>query len=188
MTIAGAWVCTPKLHHDERGTFAETFKSGLFEHITGRSFDLRQVNTSVSAAGVLRGIHYTLEPPGQAKYVTCHYGAFWDVVVDIREDSPTYRQWDAVVIDDRERRSVFLSEGLGHAILALADNSVVSYLCTSEYHRERDRDLDAFDPELAIDWPRFGRDGRQLRFSRSQKDAAAPRMSQRHQERATSQP
>ena len=176
LAIPGAWEFTPALHGDERGIFAETFKASEFEKATGRTLDLLQVNTSTSAAGVLRGIHYTETPPGQAKYVTCVRGAFVDVVVDLRRDSPTYGRWDSVVIDDVMRRSVFLSEGLGHALLSLADDSMVTYLCSLEYAPEFDRDLDAFDPDLGIEWPTVGSDGRPLTFVRSAKDAAAPRL------------
>ncbi|MFE3441865.1 dTDP-4-dehydrorhamnose 3,5-epimerase family protein [Nocardia sp. NPDC059180] len=179
MSIPGAWVFTPRLLADERGTFAETFKASEFEKATGRRFDLLQVNTSVSAAGVLRGIHYTENPPGQAKYVSCVRGAFLDVVVDLREGSPTFGRWDSVLLDDVDRRSVFLSEGLGHAILSLADDSTVTYLCSLEYSPEFDRDLDAFDPELAIDWPSTDREGRAITYLRSPKDAAAPRLAER---------
>ncbi len=176
LAIPGAWEFTPALHGDERGIFAETFKASEFEKATGRTLDLMQVNTSTSAAGVLRGIHYTENPPGQAKYVTCVRGAFLDVVVDLRRDSPTYGRWDSVQIDDVTRRSVFLSEGLGHALLSLADDSMVTYLCSLEYTPEFDRDLDAFDPDLGIEWPTAGSDGRPLTFVRSAKDAAAPRL------------
>src|SRR5690606_33850136 len=179
MSIPGAWVFTPRLHCDERGTFAETFKASEFEKATGRRFDLLQVNTSVSAAGVLRGIHYTENPPGQAKYVSCVRGAFLDVVVDLREGSPTFGRWDSVLLDDVDRRSVFLSEGLGHAILSLADDSTVTYLCSLEYSPEFDHDLDAFDPDLGIDWPRTDRAGRPITYLRSPKDAAAPRLADR---------
>ncbi|MBR7559315.1 dTDP-4-dehydrorhamnose 3,5-epimerase family protein, partial [Mycobacterium tuberculosis] len=71
-------------------------------------------------------------PPGQAKYVTCVRGAFLDVVVDLRRGSPTYGRWDSVLLDDVDRRSVFVSEGLGHAILSLEDDSTVTYLCALE--------------------------------------------------------
>lgn len=174
LSIPGAWEFTPSLHGDDRGVFAETFKSSEFEKTVGRPFDLLQVNTSTSAAGVLRGIHYTETPPGQAKYVTCVRGAFLDVVVDLRPDSPTFRQWDSVVIDDVERKSVFLAEGLGHALLSLEDDSTVIYLCSLEYSPEFDRDLDAFDPELGIEWPAVDRNGDPMTFTRSPKDAAAP--------------
>ncbi len=176
LAVPGAWVITPRLLGDARGAFAETFKSSEFEKATGRPFELCQVNTSVSAAGVLRGIHYTEDPPGQAKYVTCARGAFFDVVVDLRPGSPTFGRWDSVLLDDVDRRSVFLSEGLGHAILSLEDDSTVTYLCSLEYTPEHDRDLDAFDPRLGIGWPKAGRDGRPLEFLRSAKDSAAPRL------------
>ncbi|MFF0489270.1 dTDP-4-dehydrorhamnose 3,5-epimerase family protein [Nocardia sp. NPDC003482] len=174
LAVPGAWEFTPVLRGDERGIFAETFKASEFEKAVGRPFDLLQVNTSTSAAGVLRGIHYTEDPPGQAKYVTCTRGAFVDVVVDLRPGSPTFGRWDSVLIDDIDRRSVFLSEGLGHALLSLADDSTVTYLCSLEYSPEFDHDIDAFDPEIGIEWPTVGRDGRPLRFVRSAKDAAAP--------------
>ncbi|MGX1804628.1 dTDP-4-dehydrorhamnose 3,5-epimerase family protein [Nocardia sp. NPDC055321] len=175
LAVPGAWEFTPALHGDERGVFAEAFKASEFEKAVGRPFELLQVNTSTSAAGVLRGIHYTETPPGQAKYVTCTRGAFLDVVVDLRPGSPTFGRWDSVVIDDVERKSVYLAEGLGHALLSLADDSTVIYLCSLEYSPEFDRDLDAFDPDLGIEWPAVGRDGEPLTFVRSAKDAAAPR-------------
>ncbi|MFI5782565.1 dTDP-4-dehydrorhamnose 3,5-epimerase family protein [Nocardia sp. NPDC051570] len=176
LTIPGAWEVTPQLHADDRGVFHESFRAAAFEEAVGRRFDLRQVNISTSAAGVLRGIHYTENPPGQAKYVTCVRGAFLDVVVDLRRDYPTFGRWDSVVIDDVARKSVFLSEGLGHALVSLEDNSTVSYLCSLEYSPELNRDLDAFDPELAINWPTIDRNGEPLTYIRSGKDAAAPRL------------
>ncbi|AFT98132.1 dTDP-4-dehydrorhamnose 3,5-epimerase family protein [Nocardia brasiliensis] len=174
LAVPGAWVITSRQFGDERGMFLESFKASEFEKATGRALDLRQVNCSVSAAGVLRGIHYTEDPPGQAKYVTCVRGAFLDVVVDLRPGSPTYGRWDSVLLDDVDRRSMFLSEGLGHAILSLEDHSTVTYLCSLEYTPEFDREIDAFDARLGIDWPTIGRDGNPLTFVRSAKDAAAP--------------
>src|SRR5690606_22970512 len=116
---------------DDRGVFLEWFKDGAFQEATGRSLDLQQANLSVSAAGVLRGVHFADVPPSQAKYVTCPRGAVLDVVVDIRTGSPTFGQWDAVLLDDVDRRAIFLSEGLGHAFCSLEDGSVVTYLCSA---------------------------------------------------------
>lgn len=178
LSVPGAWEFTPRLLGDDRGIFLESFKASEFEKAVGRPFDLLQVNISTSAAGVLRGIHYTENPPGQAKYVTCVRGAFLDVVVDLRTGSPTFGKWDAVVIDDVERKSVFLAEGLGHALLSLEDDSIAHYLCSLEYSPEFDRDLDAFDPDLGIEWPTVDRNGEPLRFIRSDKDAAAPRLAE----------
>ena len=174
LKIAGAWEITPKQFGDNRGVFLEWFKSSAFTAVTGRTLELAQANCSVSAAGSLRGIHFTDNPPGQAKYVTCVKGAFLDVVVDLRVGSPTYGEWDSVLIDDIDRKAVYLSEGLGHAILSLEDGSTVMYLCSIEYSPEFDRDLDPFDPELNITWPTTDRAGNPLTYELSAKDSAAP--------------
>ncbi|MEK8073579.1 dTDP-4-dehydrorhamnose 3,5-epimerase family protein [Rhodococcoides navarretei] len=178
LSIAGAYEYTPRQFGDDRGVFFEWFKASAFEEATGRSLDLLQANCSVSAAGVLRGIHFTTNPPGQAKYVTCARGAFLDVIVDLRVGSPTFGQWDSVLIDDIDRKAVFLSEGLGHAILSLEDNSTVMYLCSLEYTPALDRDINPLDPALGIDWPTTGRDGSPLTYELSDKDTAAPTLAE----------
>ena len=104
----------------------------------GHRLDLQQANCSVSAAGVLRGIHFADVPPGQAKYVTCVKGAVLDVAIDVRVGSPTFGTWDAVLLDDVDRRAVYLSEGLGHAFLSLEDDSTVLYLCSTGYSPGRE--------------------------------------------------
>ncbi|ORA32148.1 dTDP-4-dehydrorhamnose 3,5-epimerase family protein [Mycobacterium aquaticum] len=166
LKVPGAWELTPKLHGDSRGMFFEWFTDSGFTGFAGHKFDLRQANCSVSAAGVLRGVHFAELPPSQAKYVTCVRGSVFDVVVDIRVGSPTYGQWDSVLLDDRDRRSVYLSEGLGHAFLALEDDSTVMYLCSAPYSPEREHTILATD--LGIDWP----EGHELVIS--ERDAAAP--------------
>uniref|UniRef100_UPI0004839932 dTDP-4-dehydrorhamnose 3,5-epimerase family protein n=1 Tax=Rhodococcus sp. UNC23MFCrub1.1 TaxID=1449068 RepID=UPI0004839932 len=93
---------------------------------------------------------------------------------DLRKDSPTYGTWDSVLIDDVDRRAVYLPVGLGHAILSLEDHSTVMYLCSLEYTPGADRDIHPLDPDLAIDWPTHGRDGTPLTYQLSDKDAAAP--------------
>lgn len=178
LAVAGAWQFTPRQFGDDRGVFLEWFKSSEFEKAVGKPLDLAQANCSVSAAGVLRGIHFTQHPPGQAKYVTCVRGAFLDVVVDLRRGSPTFGTWDSVVLDDVDRRAVYLSEGLGHAILSLEDGSTVMYLCSIEYAPDLDHDLDALDPAIGIDWPTVGRTGAPLDFVRSAKDLAAPTLAE----------
>ena len=174
LKIAGAWEITPRQFGDNRGVFLEWFKSSAFTAATGRNLELAQANCSVSAAGSLRGIHFTDTPPGQAKYVTCVKGAFLDVIVDLRVGSPTFGEWDSVLIDDIDRKAVYLSEGLGHAILSLEDGSTVMYLCSIEYSPQFDRDLDPFDPELNIAWPTTDRAGHPLAYELSAKDSAAP--------------
>ena len=105
----------------------------MFREHAGHDLDLAQANCSVSAAGVLRGIHFSDVPPGQAKYVTCVRGAALDVVVDIRVGSPTFGQWDSVLLDDVDRREIYLAEGLGHAFMALEDDTTIVYLCSTGY-------------------------------------------------------
>lgn len=178
LAVPGAWEITPRQFGDDRGVFLEWFKETAFVEAVGAPLELRQANCSVSAAGVLRGVHFTDNPPGQAKYVTCVRGAFLDVIIDLRIGSPTFGTWDAVLIDDVDRRAVYLSEGLGHAILSLEDRSTVMYLCSIEYTPELDRDLNPLDTDLAIDWPTHGRDGRRLDYQLSAKDSAAPSLAQ----------
>lgn len=173
MTIEGAWVHTPTRHEDSRGHFEEQFKLSVIETQLGRSFDVKQVNQSVSAKGVIRGIHFTDSREGQAKYVSCPQGALWDVVVDLRKDSPTYGKWDAVVISSENGKSVLISEGLGHAFLSLEDMSVASYLCTSEYQVEFDKTVNVFSPKLSISFEEIASDFGVTSFSFSAKDKNA---------------
>lgn len=174
LAISGAWEFTPVQHGDPRGLFTEMFKAGLVGEAIGHRFDLAQVNLSVSAAGVLRGVHYADVPPGQAKYVSCPAGAILDVIVDIRVGSPTFGHHDSVLLDDVDRRAVYLSEGLGHAFVSLADGSVATYLCSTGYNPGAEHGIDPLDPELGIAWPTVGRDGQRLDYALSDKDAAAP--------------
>ena len=153
LAVPGAWEITPQVHTDPRGRFFEWFTDSAFTDMTGHRLDLHQANCSVSAAGVLRGVHFAQLPPSQAKYVTCLRGSVFDVVVDIRVGSPTFGQWDAVTLDDRDHRSIYLSEGLGHAFLALEDDSTVMYLCSAGYAPGREHTINALDPAIGITWP-----------------------------------
>lgn len=168
LKIPGAWEITPQLHSDSRGMFFEWLTDKGFTGFAGHHLDVRQANCSVSAAGVLRGLHFAQLPPSQAKYVTCLSGSVFDVAVDIRVGSPTFGQWDSVLLDDRDRRSIYLSEALAHGFLALQDNSTVMYLCSAEYNPQREHTIAATDSALAIDWPT----GHALRLS--DRDAVAP--------------
>jgi dTDP-4-dehydrorhamnose 3,5-epimerase len=174
LRIEGSYVFTPVIHADDRGAFLESFREEVFEQATGHAFHLAQANTSISAAGTIRGIHFAQVPPSQAKYVTCVRGEILDVVVDIRVGSPTYGQWETVSLDDRARKAVYLSEGLGHAFMALEDDTVVSYLCSASYNPEREHGINPLDEELAIDWPTTDLDGRRLEHRLSPKDEQAP--------------
>jgi dTDP-4-dehydrorhamnose 3,5-epimerase len=153
LDVAGAWEVTPQLHSDSRGLFFEWLTDTGFAGFAGHRLDVRQANCSVSKAGVLRGLHFAQVPPSQAKYVTCLSGSVFDVVVDIRVGSPTFGQWDSVLLDGHDHRTIYISEGLAHGFLALEDNSTVMYLCSSEYNPQREHTIAPTDPALAIDWP-----------------------------------
>lgn len=168
LRIPDAYEITPKQHGDDRGVFLEWFKAERFSEQVGHRLDLAQANISVSSRGTMRGIHFADVPPGQAKYVTCPSGAVLDVVVDIRVGSPTYGQWDSVVLDDADRRAIYLAEGLGHVFMALTDGAVVTYLCSEGYNPGREHGIHPLDPALGIDWPS------DVEPLLSPKDSAAP--------------
>jgi dTDP-4-dehydrorhamnose 3,5-epimerase len=150
--VPGAWAGTPRPHADDRGVFLEVYKSSAFAAAVGHPLTVAQVNNSISRRDVLRGIHYAVVPPGQAKYVYCPRGAGLDFVVDIRDGSPTFGAWDAVRIDDVDRRGVYIAEGIGHAFVALTDDASLMYLCSTEYDPVREFTISPYDPDLAIDW------------------------------------
>lgn len=167
LDIDGAWEMTPTIHGDARGAFLEWYRSDVFSEAVGHRLDLVQANCSVSARGIVRGIHFADVPPGQAKYVTCVVGRVLDVVVDIRVGSPTFGKWTAVELDAESRRAVYLSEGLGHGFASLEDGSTVVYLCSEGYSPGREHEIHPLDPALGIDW-------RVSDPQLSAKDAAAP--------------
>lgn len=178
LTVPGAWEVTPRQYGDDRGVFLEWFKAPVFAEQARHDLRLAQANLSVSAAGVVRGIHFADVPPGQAKYVTCAKGAVLDVVVDIRVGSPTFGAWDSALLDDVARRAIYLSEGLGHAFCSLEDGSTVMYLCSTGYASGREHGIHPLDSKIGIDWPSVGRDGRPLTLQLSPKDASAPSLDQ----------
>ena len=178
LAVPGAWELTPRQHGDPRGVFLEWFKAETLAELTGHPLTLAQANLSVSAAGVVRGVHFSDVPPGQAKYVTCPRGAVLDVVVDLRTGSPTFGTWDAVLLDDADRRAVYLGEGLGHAFMSLADGSTVAYLCSTGYAPRREHGVHPLDPAIGVAWPATGRDGQPLTPVLSDKDAEAPTLAE----------
>ncbi|MDO5672168.1 MAG: dTDP-4-dehydrorhamnose 3,5-epimerase [Actinomycetaceae bacterium] len=178
LSVPGAWEITPKQFPDPRGVFTEVFKAPVFAQHMGHALNLAQVNCSVSKAGVVRGIHFAQVPPSQAKYVMCPSGAVLDFAIDIREGSPTFGTWDSVLLDDVTRRAIYLSEGLGHCFVSLKDNSTVMYLCSEGYNPGREFGINPTCPEVALTWPDKDVDGNPLEVLLSDKDTAAPGLSE----------
>ncbi|GAQ54970.1 dTDP-4-dehydrorhamnose 3,5-epimerase [Streptomyces acidiscabies] len=172
LSIEGAWEFVPQQFGDARGMFMELYKAEALEDAVGHALDLRQANLSVSAAGVVRGIHFADVPPSQAKYVTCVKGAVLDVIVDIRVGSPTFGKWEAMRLDDETRNAVYISEGLGHGFCALTEGATVTYLCSEGYAPQRERGLHPLDAELGVEWPVPGEP------ELSAKDAEAPTLAE----------
>ena len=173
LAISGAFEVTPRQHGDDRGRFLEWFKAAPFED--GSRLHLR-MNPFVSAAGVVRGIHFSDVPPGQAKYVTCVAGAVIDIVVDIRVGSPTFGTWDSVVLDGAERRVSTSAKAL---VMHSCPWPRVRPSCTSVQPPTHlsERGIHPLDPELGIAWPTHDRTGRQVDPILSEKDASvAPQL------------
>lgn len=172
LPIEGAFVITPRQFPDGRGVFMEGFRGDrLAEHL-GHRMDVIQSNISVSAKGTLRGIHFADVPPSQAKYITVLSGSIIDFIVDIRVGSPTFGEWTSVVLDTKDRKAVYLAEGLGHAFVALEDDSTAMYLCSAPYTPEREHGINPLDAEVALSIP----DG--LDPILSPKDEAAPTLAE----------
>lgn len=171
LSIAGAWEFRPPVFPDRRGLFVAPFQGEAFCAAVGHPLRLGQTNHSVSARGVLRGVHFADVPPGQAKYVYCPRGALLDIVVDVRVGSPTFGRHEAVRLDAENLSALYLAEGLGHAMMALEDDTVLSYLCSTGYNPGAEHGIDPLDPELALPWPA------DVTPVLSEKDAAAPGLS-----------
>ncbi|NUW39626.1 dTDP-4-dehydrorhamnose 3,5-epimerase family protein [Nonomuraea rhodomycinica] len=154
LAVAGAYEFIPEIFPDDRGLFVSPFQHAAFEAAAGHPlFPVRQTNHSRSRRGVVRGVHYTVTPPGTAKYVYCPQGRSLDIIVDVRTGSPTYGRWEAVLLDPREFRCLYFPVGVGHAFVALEDDTVMSYMLSQEYMPEHELALSALDPELGLPVP-----------------------------------
>jgi dTDP-4-dehydrorhamnose 3,5-epimerase len=169
LSVPDAFEITPNVIRDDRGTFLEWYRFDKLEAVVGHALDLRQANTSTSKRGVVRGIHFADVPRGQAKYVTVTHGAAMDYVVDLRVGSPTFGKWDSVLLDDIDRRAVYLAEGLGHAFVSLAEDAVVTYLVSDVYNPAAEHGITPLDPEIGLVFP-----GGAGELVMSPKDSEAP--------------
>lgn len=173
LSIPDSYEITPKQFGDDRGVFLEWYRFDRLEETIGHPLNLAQANTSVSKRGVVRGIHFADVPPSQAKYVTCTYGAVLDFIVDIRVGSPTFGQWDSVLLDGVDRRAAYIAEGLGHCFVALTDDATVSYLVSAPFNAPREHGINPLDEEVAF---RFPEEAGELLLS--PKDTEAPGLSE----------
>ena len=153
LKIDGSWIIELKKFEDGRGFFYESFRSEIAKKYFGREFSIKQSNTSVSKKGSVRGIHYALVPPSQAKYVQCQKGSIVDYIIDIRVGSPTFSQFVEVELSATNPQAIFIEEGLAHAFVAMEDETVVTYFVSENYNPKREKGINPFDSDLNIKWP-----------------------------------
>jgi dTDP-4-dehydrorhamnose 3,5-epimerase len=177
LEIEGVWVAESPIWSDDRGFFREWFKSEEIKAATGRDFGIEQANISLSSRGTLRGIHYSIAPKGQAKWVTCVSGAIKDVIVDVRAGSPTFGKWVEVELRGDSGKAVLISEGLGHGFIALEDNTAVAYLVSTPFSPGHEFEIYPLDEKIAIIW---GMEINELKIS--DKDKKAPTLEERQVE------
>lgn len=151
--LDGAYLIDLEKRGDERGFFARFFCAEEFSK-KGLKSQFVQVNNSLSAQkGTLRGIHYQLAPKAEVKVVRCIQGALWDVIVDLRPNSPTFKKWFGAELTSENRRMMYVPEGFGHAFITLQDNTEALYLVSEFYSPEHERGACYNDPAFKIQWP-----------------------------------
>ena len=174
LDIEGAWLAESPVWSDDRGFFREWFKAEDILAETGIHFSIQQANISHSQRGVVRGIHYSLAPQGQAKWITCTRGSIQDVIVDIRPNSNTFGQWIDVELKSDSGKAILINKGLGHGFLALEDNTEVAYLVSTTFSPTDEFEINPLDEILGINWT-FDLDALKI----SEKDKKAPALAVR---------
>jgi dTDP-4-dehydrorhamnose 3,5-epimerase len=167
--LPGVLVLEPPVFADERGFFFESYNRRAFDEAVGQRVEFVQDNHSQSRRGVLRGLHYQLQPHAQGKLVRVVRGSAFDVAVDIRRGSATFGRWVGVTLDAASHRLLWIPPGFAHGFLAIEDETQFLYKTTAFYARESERTIAWNDPALRIDWPDLG-----LAPLLAAKDAAAP--------------
>lgn len=166
--ISGVILIKPCINGDDRGFFLESYKKSLF-YANGIDVEFVQDNHSKSAYGVLRGLHYQLNPKAQGKLVRCVFGSIFDVAVDIRRGSPTFGKWVGYELSASNKQMLYIPAGFAHGFLTLADGAELLYKTTDEYSLSHDRGIAYDDPTIGISWPKI--DGE---FILSNKDQNQP--------------
>ena len=166
--LEGLVLLAPAVHGDERGFFLETYREDVWaEHgVTG---PFVQDNHSRSKRGTLRGIHFQTSP-GQGKLVRVARGRVFDVVVDLRRDSPTFGEWEGCELDDADGHQLWIPVGFGHGFCVLSESADFVYKCTSYYDPATEAGISFDDPDIGIDWPR------DVELLYSERDRVAPRL------------
>ena len=147
----GLYIIQPKIFTDERGYFFESYKLEMFLK-AGIPFNPVQDNESKSSRGVIRGLHYQIEPLAQAKLIRVVTGRIYDVAVDLRKHSGTYGKWYGIELDSENKTQFFIPKGFAHGFSVLSDTAIIHYKCDNLYSPDHERGIDLNDPYLNIDW------------------------------------
>lgn len=174
--MEGPLLITPQVFGDGRGFFFESWNQRRFDDAVGTPTIFSQDNHSRSSRGVLRGLHYQLEPEPQGKLVRCPVGAVFDVAVDLRRSSPTFGQWVGAELSAENHRQLWVPVGFAHGFLTLSDTAEVLYKASGFWSKTCERSLLWSDPELAIAWPLDRLGDREPLLA--EKDAAAPHLAE----------
>ena len=145
-------ILEPKIFNDGRGYFLETYNEKRLKILIGKKYDFVQENESESSYGVIRGLHYQLEPYSQAKMVRVISGKVYDVALDLRENSPTFGEWLGVELSSENKKQVLIPKGFAHGFSVLSETAIFAYKCDEYYHPEAERGIIYNDPALAVDW------------------------------------
>jgi len=152
--IEGSFIIIPRIIGDERGFFFESWNQQKFDEIIGQKVSFCQDNHSRSAIGVLRGMHYQLEPHSQGKLVRCTQGTIYDVAVDIRRSSKTFGKWGGVILSHENKKQLWIPRGFAHGFLTLSDAAEVQYKTDNFWDKDCERSLKWNDKNLNINWPK----------------------------------
>ncbi|BBB32264.1 dTDP-4-dehydrorhamnose 3,5-epimerase [Thermotomaculum hydrothermale] len=152
LEISDLILITPDRYNDYRGFFQEVYKESVFKE-SGIKDDFYQLNMSYSKKGVIRGLHYQLPPKPQAKLVRCVYGEIFDVAVDVRKSSRTFKKWVGVALSHKNGEMLYIPEGFAHGFAVLSDFAIVEYFVSNEYCPECEGGVVYNSPELSINWP-----------------------------------
>lgn len=151
--LAGAWLIEPELHHDDRGFFGRTFCAREFERLGLVGAFVQHSVSRSHRQGTVRGMHFQRPPHQEVKVVTCLKGAIWDVIVDLRRDSPSFGRWRGFELTEANRRRIYIPEGFAHGQQALTDECEIGYLISQYYVPEAACGIRFDDAALAIEWP-----------------------------------
>ena len=169
--LTDAIVLKPRVFKDDRGYFYESFNNKVFELLLGIKVNFIQDNQSFSSKGTLRGFHFQKGDAAQAKLVRVSKGTAYDVAVDLRPDSPTFKQWYGVELSEDNCLQFFIPRGFAHAFVALEDNTIFQYKVDNYYSSKNDGGVIWNDDELAVTWP-------ELKLELSEKDKNLPKLNQ----------